>query len=354
MQDVITANAETPEIPAQAEQTPSAVAPENEGADELSNLFGYLKENGSKLTADGDIAHVDQRPESESEAESTPSPTTEPEVEPSPVVDPEEDDEPQEGQPEKPPANADKKRALLRLMKNEPGTPLAEAMRRVGIVAPATQAPESAPDAPVQPAADPAQALRDEIAALEKEEEAAATAFNNISQFRLGKQVRAKQSQLAKLEAKAELQAEATQTRQADTHQAAVLNTWTDVAKEFPEASQTGSALHQALQAKIDATHKANPAFFGDPDWPAMLTASVARKLGLAPRAPAAAAPTPSPTSPAPKPAPVIPAVAPRKSSVPAPAPGGSRSAAPVVASTPESDDPDDYFSFLRTHGSKG
>lgn len=341
-----------------------------DAGDELSQLTAQLNEGGSKLNTDGTIADVNDAPDGdEDEPVITPAPEPAATATPAPKEGDDDDEDEVPAGAAKPEANnfrinlkgasdKDRKTALVRLLKNEPGIDLDEAARRVGLTPAAvgaiTNGNAAAENAPAA-TPDPLQALRDEIANLEKDEEQALTVdFEPGKALALGKQIRAKQQQLTKLEVRAEATAEVEQSRQVDSHETAVDATWNEVAKDFPDVGAVGTPLYNALQAQIAAKYKANPGFFNDPDWPTYLTAACSKKLGLLPKT-AANAPAPVSQPAVSNPGATAPApVTPRKTAAPAPAPGGSGSSQAQAAAVPQGDDPDDFIAFLNAHGSRG
>jgi hypothetical protein len=114
----------------------------------------------------------------------------------------------------------------------------------------------------------------------------------------------------------------------AQQHEAAQMASMGRAGKMYPDAVKDGSELHAALTVEIGRIERSNPAFFRDPEWPEMLSAKLAGKLGIAPllEKPAVAAPAPAKTAaPAAQAAPATQAkpVAPKQAARPAPAPGG-------------------------------
>ena len=111
----------------------------------------------------------------------------------------------------------------------------------------------------------------------------------------------------------------------AQQHEVAQRASMDRAGKMYPDAVKDGTALHGALIVEIGKIERSNPAFFRDPEWPEMLSAKLAGKLGIAPllEKPAAVAPAPAKTAaPAAQAAPAKP-VAPKQAARPAPAPGG-------------------------------
>ena len=330
------------------EAAPTAEDPDS--SEEGYDPFAALDEKGVNAGKDGEMP-PEVAPAAEPAAEVPPEP------EATPTEEDEEDDEPNGS---KPPANnfrvnlkdaadADRKRAALRLFKNEPGITLEEAMRRVGVTpivatAPTTEnkTPATEP-APAAAPVDPLKPLRDEIAGLKTEAKKARGDFDYDKAFDLQEQITEKQSELTRKESVAAVKAEQEQAQQEASRATAEQATWAEVAKEYPDSGKTGTALHTALTQKINATFQTNPGFFDDPDWPSILTGVVAKKLGVKPTAPAAAAPV-APAAPSTtKTTPAAPAVVPRKPSTPvppSPAPGG------VTATGPSASPQGDYDPF--------
>jgi hypothetical protein len=52
----------------------------------------------------------------------------------------------------------------------------------------------------------------------------------------------------------------------------------------YPESAEAGSALSQAILARIDWLHRHNGAIFSDPNWPLRVTATEAAALGIPPQ----------------------------------------------------------------------
>jgi len=123
--------------------------------------------------------------------------------------------------------------------------------------------------------------------------------------------------------------------RAAEQHDQAQTASMERAGTMFPHAVKEGSNLHSALTREIARIEKANPAFFRDPDWPEMLTAKLANRMGIAPILVKATASLPVASAPiAPKP------VAPKQAARPAPAPGG-------ISGAPRQTNVQDYLKKL-------
>jgi hypothetical protein len=61
----------------------------------------------------------------------------------------------------------------------------------------------------------------------------------------------------------------------------------------YPESAEPGSALSQAILARVDWLHRYNRAMFSDPNWPLRVTATEAAALGIRPQESSSAKPVP-------------------------------------------------------------
>lgn len=200
-----------------------------------------------------------------------------------------------------------KEAEFLRLSKSMPVT---EAYAKVyGNTAkpaePTTPATTETPATPAKPAeADPAAALRDEIARLEAESDKAAEDLDTKQANRLNRQIVAKEAELRALEAskKATEQSKATE---ADT---IFRQKETEAAKEVyaarPELANPASAEHKEFTDfyRLKATDPDYATIFESPRWPAIMYREFAEAKGwgkaVAPAsAPALPAPTPGATA---------------------------------------------------------
>lgn len=355
--------------------TPSAAdttTTEDPDSSEGYDPFASLDELGANASPDGTVSSA---PTAAPVAEVTPEAdpalaTADPEAEAS--VDP--------ATGEKPPAtnyrlslkgatDADSKRSLIQILRDEPGTTLAEAARRAGVKpegqetrTPSKDAPATEPAPAAASSVDPLKPLRDEIAGLKADAKKARGEFDYDKALDLQEQITEKQSELTRRESVAAIKEEERQAQQKQAHTQAVNNTWAEVAEDYPDAGKEGSALHSALVREIENVNRNKPDLFQDSEWPAILTYRVARKLGLKPNAPAASAPAApalppgTTTTTAPKTS-TAPAVTPRKASVPAavapsPAPGGAVSgSASAVPSGPY--DPFEEMDRLEAAGAR-
>lgn len=89
--------------------------------------------------------------------------------------------------------------------------------------------------------------------------------------------------ELSKAEQKFEREESQRASQIVSAHQQAV-NASTEIVKEmFPEAVEKGSELFEAIADRIELTWARNPAFFQQEDWPELLAAAEAAKLGVIP-----------------------------------------------------------------------
>lgn len=84
---------------------------------------------------------------------------------------------------------------------------------------------------------------------------------------------------LAEMRAEARLVARSNESR----YENQVQESGVRAATSYPDAGKPGSSLHAAITKDVDRLNKVNPSFFKDPEWPELLAAKHAMKLGIAP-----------------------------------------------------------------------
>lgn len=159
-----------------------------------------------------------------------------------------------------------------------------------------------------------ANTLEQELAALEADLEKAGEALDTPQMAKLQNQIRRKERELAEAMAREG----ASQLRQQSQRAALELQSYERTVARWPDAAVEGSKLFSAIATEVNRLHASNPAVFNDPEWREAVTAKVAVRLGISPKAAAPAKPEAA-SAKVQKPAT---AAVPKKKATPVPKPG--------------------------------